>query len=312
MTKIIGFFVLAFGFTVTVEASDIPPKSCTLAYEQIRSQKLSEAVDSMAQCGKETPVDKRQTVMLYERALVLQKLDRKDEALAQMIALTEKPHFETGLADAFSGPGAWSRDPEQIQRRQATGISRANFLLDIAWNALGVKNPKAAIEWSEKSAKHALTRFRPEDEWLPMDADAGCAIALRGFARADLGDNQRALIDLMRSYIRGCDKLPVAEKAELLDADSRKKVESLKLQFKSLQAENTRVTEENRHRNKLAAAKSSSGSGTESFAQQALITTVTLSNNIKAVEPVMKQRLAFLAEEAKVLGPEPLFDTEPK
>lgn len=305
MPKLLVALSLLCAGLASAHAADPVPAACRIAYEQIRAGKLAEAVDSMAQCAKATPADKRQTVMLYERAMILDKLERPGEALAQLIALTDKAYFETGLADEFSGPGAWSRDPEMTRQRQATGINRADLLLDIAWRKLRNKDVKAAIDWSERSAKHALTRFKPESEHFPMDRDAGCAMALRGFARADSGDNQRAMIDLMRGYIRGCEKLPVAEKAGLLADDSRKKVEELKQQFNTLQAEVRWVTEENISRNKAISA-------TGSLHDVAIKTTIAISHNLKAVEPVMKKRREFLAAEAAVLGPEPLFEEAAK
>lgn len=302
------FLIPLFALLPAPVAAAAPPASCLAAYEQLRAGQLAEAADSMAQCAQATPVDARQTVMLYERAQVLDRLGRRDEALAQRIALTDKAHFETGLADAFSGPGAWSRDPDKVRARQATGITRAELLLDIAWQALGAKDTRAAITWAERSARHALTRFRPEREWLPMDRDAGCAIALRGFARAEAGDEQRALVDIMRGHIRGCEKLPVAEKAALLSEDSRRQVEELKRQFEAYQAEARRVNAENLNR---SAAKASAGKDdptAASLSGLALGALVISVDNDKAVKPVLARRQDFLAAEAAVLGPEPLLD----
>ncbi|TCJ12216.1 hypothetical protein EZJ19_12785, partial [Parasulfuritortus cantonensis] len=233
------------GATPARAADGVPP-SCIGAYDQLRAGKLSEAAAGMAECGAASRPGPARTVLLYDRVRVLDRLGRADEARAQLLALTDKADFETGLADEVSGPGAWSRDPELVRARRATGVNRADLLLDLAWRALRAKDAKGAVDWAERSARHALTRFRPEAEWLPMDRDAGCAIALRGFARADLGDDQGALVDIVRGYIRGCDKLPVAEKAGLLGEDSRRRVDELKRRFDALQDEVRRVTEANR------------------------------------------------------------------
>lgn len=309
------FLISLFALLPAPASAAAPPASCLAAYEQLRAGQFAETAASMAECGastdKPTPAH---TVMLHERAQVLDRLGRRDEALAQRIALTDKAHFETGLDDAFSGPGVWTRNPDKLRARQATGITRAELLLDIAWQSLGAKDSRAAIAWAERSARHALTRFRPESEWLPMDREAGCAIALRGFARAEAGDDRHALADIMRGHIRGCEKLPVAEKTALLSEDARRKVEELKRQFDAYQAEARRVNAENLNRSaaKASAGKAGQESDAAALSRLALGALAISVDNAKAVKPVLAKRQDLLAAEAAVLGPEPLFDEAAK
>lgn len=288
-------------------AGEVPP-SCTAAYEQLRAGQLSEATDSMAQCARATPVDVRQTVMLYERVQLLDRLGRHEEALTQLIALTEPAHFETGLDDSLSGPGAWSRDAAQVQARRATGIQRADLLLDIGWRKLRKRDFAAAIDWAERSARHALTRYRPDGDLLPNDRAAGCALALRGFARAESGASSQAIwADLSRGHIRGCEKLPVAAEIARLSADNRKLIETLKQRFEALQTAVSTTSTQLRNQTQATARPATGDLGALG---QGMLAGITARQ--KAVEPLLAQRQEFLAAETSALGNEPLSAIEVK
>lgn len=309
--KAILFAVLALFClgTATAHAASPAHPACVTAYDDARAGKLAEAAAKMTECGaatdKPTP---GHTVVLYDRARLLDKLGRHDEALAQLVALTDKTHFETGLADEFSGPGAWSRDPDKTRVRQATGLNRADLLLDIAWRKLRAKDYPAAMDWAERSARHALTRYRPDGEFFPNDRDAGCALALRGFARFEAApdDATPAWADLARGYIRGCEKLPVAAEIGRLSDDNRKAINALKQRFETLQAEARMATEQVRQTQREAAAKPA-GADLGALGLS-MLTGITARQ--KAVEPVLRLRTEFLAAETRAFGREPLLEIE--
>lgn len=307
-----AFFLLTFVLPISGMAADTIHPSCRVAYEEARAGKLDLAVTSLAQCGASTNKPTHQhTLALLDRARFLDQLGRQDEAEKQLLALTEPAHFETGLADVFSGPGAWSRDPDKTRARQATGLNRADLLLEISRRRLQAKDYPAAINWAERSAQHALTRFQPEGEFFPMDRDVGCALAMRGFARAEIDSLQRAAwSDILRGYIRGCQKLPLADNLAQQPEAARQKINALKQQFEHVQVEEKRVAEAIQTERSERAAKRTSSGSSDSF----LLAMDMLADNTsrkKLAEPVLKLRDEFLAAEADTLGQEALFD-QPK
>ncbi|MEW5786824.1 MAG: hypothetical protein AB1899_03110 [Pseudomonadota bacterium] len=306
-------FGLAMLALICLDAAAAPAASpvhpaCTTAYEEARAGKLAEAAAGMAECAAASKPSLAVTVMLYDRVRILDRLGRSEEALAQRMALTDKAHFETGLDDAFSGPGAWSRDPERVKARQAVGLSRFDLLLDIAWNHHRARNYQAAVDWSERAARHALTRYRPESEFLPMDRDAGCALGLRGLARFELDPQSGKLSwpDISRGYIRGCTKLPLAQDIATQPEAVRQRLDELKARFEALQAEAQRVSAAIRKRE----AQPSAGNG--SYGDLAFGLMGRLADRKKDLEPLFKQRADFLAAETATLGREPLSEIEAK
>lgn len=298
--------VLALVLPVTCLSAEAIDPSCRLAYEQARAEKLTEAVASLERCGASTKKPAAaHTLALYDRARLLDKLGRRDEAEKQLLALVDKVHFETGLTDDISGPGVWSRDPAKVKVRTAIGINRADLLLEIAWRRMGAKDYKAAMRWAERSAQHALTRYRPESEYLPMDRDSGCAFALRGFARAQVEtDKTPALTDMLRGYIRGCSKLPVAAEVANQSEEAQKGIEALKQRFDAYQAEATRANE----RINQAYSKSAQRNADDpslSVLSMGLIS--ALAERQKQLEPMLKLRAEFLALESRALGSDPLL-----
>jgi tetratricopeptide (TPR) repeat protein len=305
--KALGLALLAL-FSLSAVAAPTPSPfhpSCKAAYDDIQAGKHSEAAAKLAQCGAASKPSPDLTVILYDRVRILDALGRHDEALAQRVALTEKAHFETGLIDSF-GPGPWSRDPERVKARKAIGIRRYDLLLDIAWGYHRAKNYQAAVDWAERAARHALTRYVPEDEFLPMDRDAGCAIGLRGLARFELDPQSGKLYwpDISRGYIRGCTKLPLAEDIATQPEPVRKRIDELKVRFDALQAEAGRV------RASILKREAKPKSGDNSNGADAFKYLIQLTDRQKDLEPVFKQRAEFLSAETNTLGREPLSEIE--
>jgi tetratricopeptide (TPR) repeat protein len=297
-------------FSLAATAASVHP-SCITAYEDTRAGKLAEAAAKLAECG--TSVEKptlAHTVVLYDRVKVLDRLGRHDEALAQREALTDKAHFETGLADEFSGPGAWSRDPELVKQRKATGITRFDLLLDIAWRHHQEKRYAKAMDWAERAARHALTRYRPEASYYPLDREAGCAIGLRGMARFELDpqSGKQSWPDLSRGYIRGCTKLPLAGDIATLPEATRKRFDDLMTRFDAFQAEAVKINAAARQKENAPLPNSKDG------AQGGMAWTALgrIVERQKAIEPVFKLRADYLAVETATLGREPLNDIEAK
>lgn len=312
--KIIPFFVLVLFSLPAVAAPAASPAvhpTCITAYEDARAGKLNEAAAKMAECG--ASVEKptlAHTVVLYDRVKVLDRLGHHDEALEQMVALTAKAHFETGLADEFSGPGAWSRDPEKVKQRQATGISRFDLLLDIAWRHHRAKHYSMAMDWAERAARHALTRYRPEASFYPMEREAGCAIGLRGMARFELDpqSGKQSWPDLSRGYIRGCTKLPLAGDIATLPEATRKRFDDLKARFDAFQTEVAKVSDAIRQKENAASPEPVNGS----YGDLGFSLMVKALERNQALEPVLKLRADYLAAETATLGLEPLFEQEAK
>lgn len=306
--KALGFAIQMLLTLVTTPALATDPvsPSCITAYDDIRAGKLSEAAARMAECGAASKPSRSLTVLLFDRVRVLDKLGRHDEAFTQLRALTDKAHFETGLADEFSGPGVWSRDPDRVKTRQATGQRRFDLLLDIAWRYHLAKDYRAAMDWAERAARHALARYRLEGEFFPLDQDAGCAIALRGMARFELDpqSGKQSWPDLSRGYVRGCTKLPIANDIATLPEGTRKRFDALKASFDVFQVEVARVSEAIRKRETTA--------GADNAALDALARSLLsqLADRLIAMKPVLKQRADYLAAETGTLGREALFEIE--
>jgi len=312
-------FLLIFVLPISGIAADAIHPSCRVAYEEARAGKLAEAAAKMAECGASVEKPTRaHTVMLYDRVKVLDHLGRHDEALAQREALTDKAHFETGLADEFSGPGAWSRDPELVKQRKATGITRFDLLLDIAWRHHQEKRYAKAMDWAERAARHALTRYRPEASYYPLDREAGCAIGLRGMARFELDpqSGKQSWPDLSRGYIRGCTKLPLAGDIATLPEATRKRFDDLKARFDAFQAEAAKVNAAAREKENAPLPESKKGANGDmawaALSDMALASVVRIDARIKAMEPVFKLRADYLAAETATLGREPLAEIEAK
>lgn len=309
-TRLILTAMLAIVPAIGLATESVHP-SCTDAYEDARAGKLTEAAAKMAECGASVKKPTLgHTVVLYDRVKVLDHLGRHGEALAQMEALTDKAYFETGVADEFSGPGAWSRNPELVKQRKATGISRFDLLLDIAWRHYQDKRYAQAMDWAERAARHALTRYRPEASYHPLDREAGCAIGLRGMARFELDpqSGKQSWPDLSRGYIRGCGKLPLAGDIATLPEATRKRLDDLKTRFDDFQAEAAKINAAARQKENAPSPDSKEGA----YGDMAFKLMGKILDRQKAMEPVFKMRADYLAAETATLGREALNEIEAK